>query len=113
MKLGNVLILPYLDQGELIIQSNHATIWKFMEFIRKDEQNNEILITQLFGGHGRIRHPIKKIYQINISRIEELVPSYSEFRQKGEMYVYFHSIGRLLKNNISFIPELKIKTYIK
>ena len=88
-------------------------IWKLQEFIRKDEKNNEIVITQLFGGHRKIKHPIKKIYQINNSKIEEPVRSYGEFQQKGEMYVYLHSICRLLKNNISFIPELEIKKCIK
>ena len=91
-------------------QSKHATIWKCLGIIRKDEKNNEIVITQLFGGHRKIKHPIKKIYQINNSRIKEPVRSY---QQKGETYVYLHSIGRLLKNNISFIPELEIKKCIK
>jgi len=45
------------------VQSKHATIWKFLGFIRKDEKKVEILITQLFGGHRKIGHLIKKIYK--------------------------------------------------
>lgn len=41
--------------------SKQATIRKFIYFIKKDERDDGILISQLNSGHSRIRYPIKKI----------------------------------------------------
>ena len=90
-------------QGAIL--AKHATIWKFIDFIKKDERDNEILIIQLFGGHRKVRHPIKKRYILNNERIESLVRSYDEFKRNNQVRVYLNSIGRLLKNNFFFIPE--------
>ncbi len=42
------------------IITKHTSIWKFKEFIQKNERDNSILINQLIGGHRLIRHSIKK-----------------------------------------------------
>jgi hypothetical protein len=44
------------------IITKHASIWKFLEFIQKNERDNSILTNQLIGGHRLIRHFIKKLY---------------------------------------------------
>lgn len=48
-----------------MIVSHHSGIWKFLEFLQKDQQENEICILQLEAGHTRVRYPIKPQYKKN------------------------------------------------
>lgn len=99
----NNVVEGWHSRFQAAIQSKHVSIWKFLEFIRKDEADNRVLIDQLFGGHRKIRHPIKKRYVINNKRITDIVKTYQEFKSHGKIKIYLHSIGRMLKNNFEYV----------
>ena len=44
-----------------MLVTHHASIWKFIEHMRKDQRDNKILITQVMAGHQRVRHSIKNL----------------------------------------------------
>lgn len=44
------------------INVHHASIWKFLEFLKQDQRENEILIAQLSAGHTRIKYPVNRKY---------------------------------------------------
>lgn len=46
-----------------IIISHPSRIWKFLDNIRKDQNENEIIQIQLDAGHTRVRHQVKGTYK--------------------------------------------------
>ncbi|KAJ4445948.1 hypothetical protein ANN_12634 [Periplaneta americana] len=79
------------------IVTHHASVWKFMEFIKKNQRNNEIIIIQLLGGNLNVRHPIKRSYLQNLSRVEEIVRNYNHYNGEGHIRTYFKAISCHLK----------------
>jgi hypothetical protein len=53
-------------------------IWKFIEYLQKDQHDNNLLINQLLGGHIGVRHPIKKSYLLNLRHVEQMVGNYDD-----------------------------------
>lgn len=49
-KLAHLLIIP------------HANIWKFLEYLKKEQRDNEAQISQYEGGHHNIRHPVSSFF---------------------------------------------------
>lgn len=82
-----------------IINVHHASIWRFLENIQKDQRDNEILILQLKGGHQKIRHPIKKSYLLNMTQIESVVDRYEQFKAENDIKHYLRLIGFRLKKD--------------
>ncbi|KAJ4444459.1 hypothetical protein ANN_06251 [Periplaneta americana] len=79
------------------IVTHHASVWKFIEFIKKNQRNNEIIIIQLLGGHLNVRHPIKRSYLQNLGRVEEIVRNYSHYNEEGHIRTYLKAISYHLK----------------
>ena len=52
-----------------ILGVHHASVWKFLERVQNDQKTNETLISQLQGGHSKIKHPVPKKYTSNQERI--------------------------------------------
>ena len=44
-----------------MLHSHLPSVWLFLEFIRKDQRDNEVIVTQLMAGYLRVRHHVKKI----------------------------------------------------
>lgn len=81
------------------ILTHHAGIWKFLEFLQKDQKENEVCIIQLEAGHNRIRYPIKPGYKKNQEQIERIVGNYDTFRNEGNVMQYLMSISYRIKLN--------------
>jgi hypothetical protein len=58
------------------IVTHHANIWKFIEYLKKDQHENNLLINQLLRGHVGVCHPIKKSYVLNLRHVEQMVQNY-------------------------------------
>lgn len=41
---------------------HHASIWKFLDAVRKDQHDSMNQIVQILAGHRRVKHPIPKSY---------------------------------------------------
>lgn len=77
----------------------HGTIWRFLEALRDDHHDNEILITQLLSGHVKIRHPTRKIYKTNNDFIEIMVANYDQYKSQGKIDTYLKNISYRLKKH--------------
>lgn len=80
-----------------MIVSHHSGIWKFLEFLQKDQQENEICILQLEAGHTRVRYPIKPQYKKNQEQIEVIVGNYENFKNEGNVMQYLKNISYRIK----------------
>ena len=86
------------------VATHHPNIWKFMDFLRKDESNNSGLITQLLAGHSRIKHPIKRKYVTNLRRIKEMVRTYETYKN-NQIRTYLRGLAHRIKVNPHEIVE--------
>ena len=84
---------------------HHASVWKFLDHIKKDQTDNEIFITQILVGHRNVKHPIKKSYQINQQRIERMVPvdNYQAHKDRGEIEVYPSTVFKKIALFVDFL----------
>ena len=80
-----------------IIVTHHSGIWKFIEHIQKDENENETLMIQLNAGHTRIRYPIKGKYLRNQRQIEIIVGNYNTYKTEGNVLEYLKAISYKIK----------------
>ena len=84
-----------------MINCHHSSIWKFLEFIKKDQRDNEIIIQQLLGGHTRVKHPIKREYIESQEQIENIVSQYEEYKRTHEIDTYLRAISYRIKRQES------------
>lgn len=87
------------------IVTHHANIWKFIEYLQKDQHDNNLLINQLLGGHVGVRHPIKKSYMLNMRHVEQIVRNYNDYKDRGEIDRYLRAISYRLKLYPEEIPQ--------
>lgn len=87
------------------IVTHHANIWKFIEHLKKDQHDNNLLINQILSGHVGVRHPIKRSYILNLRHIEQMVQNYNTYREGGDMDRYLRAIAYRLKLYPEEIPE--------
>lgn len=96
----------------IMIRTAHSNIWKFLEYIKKDENDNRILILQLAGGHTRIRYPIKKSYAKNEEHIENIVRNYNQYKADDNLPQYLRAISYRLKRPAITEEEIEEEEYI-
>lgn len=80
-----------------LIVTYHSNVWKFLEYIKKEQHDIESLITQLLGGHQRIRYPIRDADKKNHQYIETIVRRYFEYKERNEIPLYLEAISYRLK----------------
>lgn len=66
------------------------------------------MMTQLAGGHTRIRHSVKGT--IKRKMIETIVSNYESYKDEGNVVTYLKSIGYKLKLN-AVVPEQEVEEY--
>jgi len=76
---------------------HHASLWRFLDAIRSEENQIRNQVIQVQGGHTRIREPVNKKYKTNQRQIEEIVARYETYKQEGNILVYLRAIGYRLK----------------
>lgn len=77
-----------------MLSTYHASLWKFLEEIRKDQRENEVVILQLTdGGHSRIRHPIPLKHVKTQETIQNTVYQYEQYKDRHEIDEYLVAIG--------------------
>lgn len=81
-----------------MIQSYHSGIWKFVEHLQRDQNENEICIIQLEAGHTRVRYPIKPKYKKNQDQIEIIVGNYETFKEENNIMNYLKNISYKIFN---------------
>ena len=80
-----------------VIATKHPNIWKFIVQIRKELRDNEITVTQLQGGHSRIRQPISKGYGESQRMLIEIVNNYDEYKEQRNILLYLRAACYRLK----------------
>lgn len=80
-----------------LIGTHHPNIYKFIEFMKKDERDNEIVILQLAGGHINVKHKIPAKYKQNQLHIERIVGNYETYKNNGDFKTYLEAIAFRLK----------------
>ena len=105
LRRTNNVVEGWHSRFQKVVVSKHATIWRFLDFIKNDERDNDVLITQLNGGHRKIRHPVKNQYIVNNKNIELLVRSYDEYKRNNQINDYLLNIGKMLKSNFASGPK--------
>lgn len=93
----NNFVEGWHSKFQKMIVTHHATIWKFLDTIKKDQRDNEILLLQLAGGHRQIKYPIRKSYIMNQRQIESIVDQYQEYAQNNNIDLYLRSISYRMK----------------
>lgn len=88
--------------------SHHSGVWKFLDFLKKDQHDNTIMMTQLAAGHTRIRHPVKGTIKRNQQIIETIVSNYESYKDEGNVVTYLKAIGNKLKLN-AVVPEQEVE----
>lgn len=89
----NNVVEGYHSKFQHMINCHHASLWKFLEHIRIDQRDNEIIMQQLIGGHTRIKHPIKKKYIEAHDRITNIVALYDDYKNSHEIDKYLRAIS--------------------
>lgn len=90
-----------------MIVTLHANIWKFLETVKKEQRDTEQLITQLEGGHTKIKYPIRKKYTENVRFVEEIVRNYEIYNNQGNLgfLTYLRAIAFRLKRPLVELNE--------
>lgn len=88
-----------------MIQSHHSGVWKFLENIQKDENENQVIITQLDGGHTRVRHPVRGSVKRNQEQVEVIVGNYQNYKSEDNIVTYLLAIGYKLKLKEAVVEE--------
>lgn len=96
-----------------MIISHHPGIWKFLEHIQRDQNENEILMIQLQGGHTRIRYPMKGQYKRNMEQVERIVGNYQNFKDANNVRQYLLSISYKLKLYSEEEPEEEVDDQVE
>lgn len=76
-----------------ITVSHHSGIWKFLENLKKDQSENEIMMNQLLMGHTRIPYPVKGQYKRNQEFIEVILGNYNNYKEEGNILTYLLTIN--------------------
>ena len=79
------------------IANHNAGIWKFLEFLQKDQKDNAVAIEQLAAGHTRIRKPLSKKYLQNQQQIKRIVENYDNYLQQDQVVQYLKAISYKIK----------------
>jgi MULE transposase domain/FLYWCH zinc finger domain len=96
MQRTNNIVEGWNSRFQKLINAHHATVWKFLDFIKKDQRQNEILIIQSLGGH-RVKKPISKSSLTNQTQVERIVRKYQKRKDDGEIGRYLLSLSHKLK----------------
>ncbi|KFD49637.1 hypothetical protein M514_09469 [Trichuris suis] len=78
---------------------HHPSIWKFIEVLKDEQEDNEQVITQILGGHRQIRPSVPRRYLLSQMRIVEVVRNYATYKANSQMDVYLKAIACHLKYN--------------
>lgn len=84
---------------QLLLNTHHSNLWKFLEHVKVQQRVNEQLITQLQGGHTKIKHPVKSIQLKNEIQIENMVANYEQYKNLGNIPTYLRGISYKLKRD--------------
>lgn len=80
-----------------MINTHHLGVWKFLENIKKDKNENQVVVTQLEAGQTRVRHPIRGSVKQNQKQIEVIVGNYQNYKSEDNIVTYLLAIGYKIK----------------
>lgn len=80
-----------------LIVTHHANVWKFLDHLKLDQDDNESVIIQLARGHTVVRHRIPAKYRQNQQVIETVVGNYNAYKNSGTIKTYLEAISYRLK----------------
>lgn len=93
----NNYVESFHNKFNLMVRTHHGSIWKVLEYFQKDQRDNQIIMTQLAGGHTRVKHPAKKEDLRNQEQVLRLVSKYNEYKEEGNEFNYLKAISYRLK----------------
>lgn len=79
------------------IMTHHANLWKFIDFLKRDQRDNELLMVQLSGGHRNVKHPIRPSFLENQRFIEAIVGNYPDYESRNDIRTYLKAIAYRIK----------------
>lgn len=83
-----------------LINAHHPSVWKVLEYLKKEEQNNYTLMVQLQHGHVNIKYPINKTYAFNLRMVKTIVTNYEDYKNRDAMDTFLDAISYRLKLNL-------------
>lgn len=99
----NNVVESYHSKYQKMVKSHHLNIWKFIEYMQKDQRDTEQLCQQLDLGHTRIKQQISKKSKRNQERILRRVQRYQEFKDEDDIPRYLRGIAYYIR--VSNEPE--------
>lgn len=82
---------------QLMMVIRHASIWRFLENLKREENEVFTQITQVRGGHTKIKEPVNKKYLTNQRQVEQIVRNYQVYKDAEDAQTYLRAIGYHLK----------------
>lgn len=82
------------------IITHHSNLWKFIDFLKRDHRDNELLMVQLSGGHRNVKHPIRPSFLENQCYIEAIVDNYSVYVARNDIKTYLKAIAYRIKRPV-------------
>lgn len=79
------------------VATYHPNIWKFLDKLRKEIKEHDQQMTQIVGGHRRVRRPIPDSNAQHNTAIEAIVGSYEDYRRRNDIETYLRAISYRLK----------------
>ncbi|KFD46115.1 hypothetical protein M514_13010 [Trichuris suis] len=78
---------------------HHPSIWKFIEVLKDEQEDNEQVIAQILGGHRQIRPSVPRQYLLSQMRIVEVVRNCATYKANRQMDIYLRAIACHFKYN--------------
>lgn len=89
------VVMGYHSILQRIIIANHVNISRFKAHIKDTQQSSndvEQTILLIRDGNTRIRHPINRRYVTNLTRVEDIVKNYGQYKNDETMDVNLQAI---------------------
>lgn len=88
-----------------MMTTHHASIWKFLDAIRKDQHDAMNQLVQILAGHRRVKHPIPRSYYRHHNQIKTMVSNYRVYKEDEDLITYLRGIGYHLKRHAAVDSE--------
>lgn len=93
MQRTNNVVESYHSKYQKMVKTHHLNIWKFSDYMKKDQHDTEQTCIQLDNEHTRIRQQISKKSRKNQERIEMRARRYQQFKDAEEIPKYLRGIA--------------------
>ncbi|KFD61048.1 hypothetical protein M514_08442 [Trichuris suis] len=87
------------NKFQKVMVVHYPSIWKFIEVLKDEQEDNEQAIAQMLGDHRQIRPATSRRYRQNQAQITGVVKNYGTYKANDQMDIYLKAIAYRLKCN--------------